>query len=124
MSSAFHPQSDGQSEVAKKVIIMLLRCLSSDRPREWLHWVPWTEFCYNSSFQSSLKMSPFRVVYGHDPPFDRSYTSGEARLPAVHEELTEHDELLAKVRECLELAQQRYKAYYDRNHCDVEYQVG
>jgi hypothetical protein len=124
MSSAFHPQSDGQSEAANKVITMLLRCLSGDRPREWLRWLPWTEFCYNSGFQSSLKTSPFRVVYGRDPPSVRSYTLGEARLPAVHQQLTERDEFLAEIRERLELAQQRYKAYYDRNHRDAEYQVG
>jgi len=124
MSSAFHPQSDGQSEAANKVITMLLRCLSGDRPREWLRWLPWTEFCYNSGFQSSLKTSPFRVVYGRDPPSVRSYTLGEARLRAVHQQLTERDEFLAEIRERLELAQQRYKAYYDRNHRDAEYQVG
>jgi hypothetical protein len=36
MTSAFHPQSDGQSEAANRVIIMYLRCLTGDRPRQWL----------------------------------------------------------------------------------------
>jgi transposase InsO family protein len=40
MSSAFHPQSDGQTEAANKVIVMYLRCLTGDRPREWLRWLP------------------------------------------------------------------------------------
>jgi hypothetical protein len=40
MSSAFHPQSDGQSEAAKKIIAMYLRCLTGDRPRHWLEWLP------------------------------------------------------------------------------------
>jgi hypothetical protein len=124
MSSAFHPQSNGQFEAANKVITMLLRCLSDDRPREWLRWIPWTEFCYNSGFQSSLKTSPFRVVYGRDPPSVRTYTPGEAHLPTIHQQLTERDEFLAEIQERLELAQQRYNAYYDRNHRDVEYQVG
>jgi hypothetical protein len=39
-SSAFHPQSDGQSEVANKVITMLLRCLSGDHSCDWLRWLP------------------------------------------------------------------------------------
>jgi hypothetical protein len=50
MSSAFHPQSDGQSEVANCVLTMYLRCLAGDRPRSWLQWLPWAEFCYNSSY--------------------------------------------------------------------------
>jgi transposase InsO family protein len=50
MSSAFHPQSDGQSEATNKIITMYLRCLTGDWPRQWLEWLPWAEFCYNSSY--------------------------------------------------------------------------
>lgn len=50
LSSAFHPQSDGQTEVVNRIIVMYLRCLSCDRPKQWLQWLPWAEFCYNSSF--------------------------------------------------------------------------
>jgi hypothetical protein len=39
-SSVFHPQSDGQSEAANKVIVMYLRCLTGDRPKQWLRWLP------------------------------------------------------------------------------------
>jgi hypothetical protein len=54
MSSAFHPQSDGQSEVVNRIITMYLRCLAGDRPREWLKWLPWAEFYYNTSYQTAL----------------------------------------------------------------------
>jgi hypothetical protein len=67
MSSAFHPQTDGQSEVTKRVILMYLRCLAGDRPKTWLQWLPWAEYSYNSSYQTAIKCSPFRVVYGRDP---------------------------------------------------------
>jgi hypothetical protein len=36
MTSAFHPQSDGQTEAANRVIVMYLRCFTGDRPRQWL----------------------------------------------------------------------------------------
>jgi hypothetical protein len=49
LSSAFHPQTDGQSEVTNRTIAMHLRCMANDRPRSWLQWLPWAEFCYNSS---------------------------------------------------------------------------
>lgn len=39
MSSAFHPQSDGQSELVNRIITMYLRCLAGDRPRSWLQWL-------------------------------------------------------------------------------------
>ena len=43
MTTAFHPQSDGQTEAANRVIAMYLRCFSGDRPRDWLRWLPWAE---------------------------------------------------------------------------------
>jgi hypothetical protein len=73
LSSTFHPQSNWQSEAADKVITMLLHCLSGDHPRVWSRWLLGIEFFYNSIFQSSLKTSPFKVVYNRDPLFVRSF---------------------------------------------------
>lgn len=50
LSSAFHPQSDGQTEAVNKIIGMYLRCLTGDRPRQWMCWLSWAEYCYNTSF--------------------------------------------------------------------------
>jgi hypothetical protein len=100
------------------VITMLLCYLSDDRPHDWLRWLPWTEFCYNSRYQSSLKTSPFKVVYGRDLPSVCSYTLGR------HACQLSTSSFWAEIHEWLELAQQRYKSYCGRNHCDVEYEVG
>jgi hypothetical protein len=54
MTSAFHPQSDGQTEAANKVIVMYLRCLTGDRPRQWLRWLPWAEYIYNTTYQTAI----------------------------------------------------------------------
>jgi hypothetical protein len=86
--------------------------------------LPWIEYCYNTSFQSSLRTSPFRVVYGRDPPTVRSYSLGEARLPAVDAQLQDRDEFLAEVREWLEQAQQQHKAFYNRKHRQLDFVVG
>ncbi|WVZ98121.1 hypothetical protein U9M48_043599 [Paspalum notatum var. saurae] len=135
MSSAFHPQSDGQSEATNKIITMYLRCLTGDRPRQWLQWLLWADFCYNSSFQASLGMSPFRVIYGRDPPtlqqYDghlrqRStyYDGASARLPAVAQQLRDRDEFLAEIRDRLEQAQQYQKNQHDRRHREVVFSPG
>jgi hypothetical protein len=73
MSTAFHPQTDGQSEVTNRVLVVYLRCLAKDRPKSWLRWLPWAEFCYNTSFQTALKTTPLRVVYGRNPLTLASY---------------------------------------------------
>jgi hypothetical protein len=106
-SSAFHPQFDGQSEVVNCVITMYLpqsdgqlavvncvitmhlRCLAGDRLKSWLRWLSWAEYCYNSSFQSALKCSPFRVVYSREPPTLLSYQPGTTRVAAVDMQLQE-----------------------------------
>jgi hypothetical protein len=124
MSSSFHPQSDGQTEVVNKVITMYLRCLTGDRPRQWVRWLPWAEFCYNTSYHTALRDMPFRVVYGHDPPTLRSYEAGDSRMPAVDCLLTGRDEFLQNVWERLLQAQQRDKSYYDAKHRDVSFDVG
>jgi hypothetical protein len=123
LSSAFHPQLDGQSEAENKVITMYLRCLRGDRPRQWLQWFPWAEYCYNTAFHSSLKTTPFNVVYGRDPPSLLLYDTG-ARLPAVHHQLQEQDEFLLQVRERLEQAQRQYKEQYDRKHRELHFTPG
>jgi hypothetical protein len=124
MTTAFHPQSDGQSESANRVIIMYLRCLTGDRPRQWLRWLPWAEYLFNTAYQSSLRETPFRVVYWRDPPSLRSYKPGDTRLPAVAKSMAECAEFLADVWGRLEQAQATQKLFYDRNHRAVSYQVG
>ena len=124
MTSAFHPQSDGQSESANRVIIMYLRCLTSDRPRQWLQWLPWAEYVFNTAYQSSLRDTPFKIVYGREPPSIRSYEPGDTRVAAVARTMEEREEFLADVRHRLEQAQAVQKKYYDQGHRAVTYQVG
>ena len=82
------------------------------------------EFCCNSSYQQSIKTSPFELGYGRPPPSIRSYALGDARLLAVQKAMKERDEFLAEVRDRLEQAQQHYKAAYDRRHHLVQFVSG
>jgi hypothetical protein len=124
MSTAFHPQTDGQSEVVNKVIAMYLRCVTGDRPRSWVEWLSWAEYCYNTSFHTALRATPFEVVYGRPPPPILPYTAGSAKTEAADALLRSRDEMLAEVRQRLLQAQQLSKKYYDAAHRDVEFSVG
>jgi hypothetical protein len=123
LSSAFQLQIDGQSEVTNLMIAMYLRCLAGDRPRSWLQWLPWAEFCYNSSYQSSLRTTPFQVVYGWQPPTLLKYESGSSRVAAV-EQLKDHGEFLKQIRECLLLAQYVMKVHSNSRRQVLEFNVG
>jgi len=124
MSTAFHPQTDGQSEVVNKVIAMYLRCVTGDRPRAWVDWLAWAEYCYNTSFHTALRATPFEVVYGRPPPPLLPYTPSSARTEAADALLRSRDEVLAEVRQRLLQAQQLSKKYYDAGHREVEFAVG
>jgi hypothetical protein len=117
MTTAFHPQSDGQSEAANRVIIMYLRCLMGDQ------WLPWAEFVFNTAYQSSLQDTSFRVVYEREPPTIRSYEPGDTWVAVVAKNMEERQEFLADIRARLEQAQAVQKHHYDKAHRDVSYKV-
>jgi hypothetical protein len=123
-SSAFHPQTDGQSKVTNKIITIYLRCLAGDRPRSWLRWLPWAEFCYNTSLQSALKTTPFEVVYGRPPPPHLPFQSGSTRVAAVDQQLRDRDIFIADIKERLHQAQGIMKTHHDQSRRQVEFQVG
>jgi hypothetical protein len=63
-SSAYHPQTDGQTKRVNQIIKdMLHACVLMDGPK-WDKHLPLAEFSYNNSYQESIKMSPFEALYG------------------------------------------------------------
>jgi hypothetical protein len=99
MSTAFHPQIDSQSEVTNRILCVYLRCLAGDRPKSWLRWLPWVEYCYNTSYQSAFKTTPFQVVYGRPPPPLISYTAGRAKVQALDRQLVDRNVFIQEIRE-------------------------
>jgi hypothetical protein len=93
-SSAFHPQTDDQSEVANRTIAMYLQCLVGDCSRSWLQWLTWVEFCYNSSYRKALQATPFDVVYVRQPVTLLHYEAGTSQVAAVDAQLKARDEFL------------------------------
>jgi hypothetical protein len=85
--------------------------------------LPWAEYTYNTAYQSSLRDTPFRVVYGRDPPTIRSYEPGETRA-AVAQEMEERAAFLHDICYRLEQAQAVQKRVYDQHHRPVSFQVG
>jgi len=67
MSSAYHPQTDGQTKRVNQCMETYLHCFVHACPARWSSWLSLAEFWYNTSSHSALGRSPFEVLYGHAP---------------------------------------------------------
>jgi transposase InsO family protein len=63
-SLAYHPQTDGQTERVNQILEDMLRACALKNKTSWDKNLPYAEFSYNNSYQTSLKMSPFEALYG------------------------------------------------------------
>ena len=119
MSSAYHPQSDGQTEVTNRSLGNLLRCLVGDAVRTWDSRLPQAEFAHNHSLNRSLGFCPFQVVYGVIPRahVDLSTLPDQTRIHGDAAAFVEsfaqvHDKVVAN----LESSADRYKTTADKYH--------
>lgn len=74
MSTSYHTQTDGQTEVVNRCLENYLRCFTSDRQKDWVRWLPWAEWWYNTTYHSSTKQTPLEAV--RPPQLITSYTHG------------------------------------------------
>ncbi|MBW0584341.1 hypothetical protein O181_124056 [Austropuccinia psidii MF-1] len=70
LSTAYHPEADGQTERVNWILEQYLWMYVSYHQDDWNTWLPLAEFSYNNSDHSSTKQLPFCTVYGRDPQFD------------------------------------------------------
>ncbi|KAL5769827.1 hypothetical protein ACOSP7_013981 [Xanthoceras sorbifolium] len=124
MSSAYHPQTDGQTEVVNRCIEQYLRCFVHQQPRKWHSFLPWAEFWYNTTYHSSAGMTPFQALYGRPPPTIPHYNEGHCQVNEVDSSLTSRDALLRHLKENLHAANNRMKQQADSKRRDIEYHVG
>ncbi|KAL0540352.1 hypothetical protein IC582_024589 [Cucumis melo] len=94
-STAYHPQTDGQTEVVNKCLELYLRCLCQDRSKTWSDKLAWAKYWYNTNYHASIKTTPYAVVYGQPPPPIISYGQGNTTLnDSVESQLQSRDETL------------------------------
>lgn len=98
MSSSYHPQTDGQTEVVNRCLETFLRCFASEQPWLWYSWLAWTEFWYNTSPHSATGKTPFEIVYGRPPPLVIRYLKGETAVEYVAAMLTDRVEALHQLK--------------------------
>ena len=114
MSTAHHPETDGQTERVNQSIECYLHCFISSHPAQWSRWLSLCKFWYNTNWHSSLGKSPFEVLYGRHPRYFGVTASSSIASPDVETWLRERALVLASVRQHLLRMQQRMKSQADK----------
>ncbi|KAA3473697.1 DNA/RNA polymerases superfamily protein [Gossypium australe] len=115
-STAFHPQTDGQSERTISVLEDMLRCYVLEFEGTWERYLPLVEFAYNNSFQSSIKMAPYEALYGRKCRTPLYWTElSENKIHGV-DWIKETEQKVVLIRNNLKAASDRQKSYADLKH--------
>lgn len=123
MSSAYHPETDRQTEVVNRSLQQYLCCLSSQTPKQWSHHLPWAEFWYNTTFHRAIGITPFPALYGRSLPVITRYLLGSTIIQEVDKALCNRDELLRRLKQNLEKARNRMKQQADAHRHDDSFEV-
>ncbi len=131
LSTAFHPESDGATEIVNKALEDYLRAFVNETQTDWAEYLWSAEFAHNIAFHDTVRNTPFTLNYGADP---RSPLSALAEgLPLAQKEKAPSTSILFAervqtaldaARQCAMRAQQRQKKYADMKRRDVTFKVG
>nr|GFB09589.1 Ty3/gypsy retrotransposon protein [Tanacetum cinerariifolium] len=123
-SSAYHPQTDGKTEVVNRCLESYLRCFACDEPTSWSKYLYLAEFWYNTSYHSAIEMAPFQALYGHPPPSIPHYTLGSSQVASIDSTLMEHQRLISLLKETLKRTRQRMTEQANKHRMEKEFAIG
>ena len=123
-STTFHPQTDGQTERVNQILEDMLRAYALYYESSWDDNLPYAEFSYNNSYQTSLKMAPFEALYGRRCRTPLSWDEVGDRKLFGPDLIKESEQKVKIIRDRLKVAQSRQKSYADSKCKETEYEVG
>lgn len=133
LSSAFHPQTDGNTERVNRVLEDMLRHYVDPSQGNWDSLLPLVEFAINDSVHESVQSTPFVLNYGKRPrlPVDLVLSGEESTAVELQSTNDAADNIAARIqnvvsdaKKCLVAAQQRQKAYADDFRRDIQFEIG
>ena len=124
LSTAYHPQTDGQTERVNQILEDLLRACVLDYGGSWEDHLHLVEFTYNNSYQASIETSPFSALYGRPCRSPSCWIESGNRLVLGPEMVLEASERVEEIKRKMRIAQDRQKKYADRRRRSLEFAVG
>jgi len=123
-SSAYHPQTDGQTKRVNQILEDMLRVCVIHYDKNWDKCLPLAEFSYNNSYQASLKMAPFEALYGRRYRTPLSWSQTGERKIFGPDLVIEAEEQVKVIQGNLKAAQSRSKSYFDKRRKPLQFDVG
>ena len=123
-NTAFHPQTDGQSERVIQIMEDMLRSCVIDLEGSWDRHIVLVEFMYKNSFQSSIGMAPYEALYGRKCRTSLCWTELSEKKVIGPDLIQETEEKVKMIRERLKVATDRQKSYADMKRKDIQYEIG
>jgi hypothetical protein len=123
-SSAYHPQTDGQTKRVNQTLEDMLRVCALQYGRSWDKSLPYAEFSYNNSYQESLKMVLFEMLYGRRCRTSLFQNETGERKVFGSDILHEAEKQVRMVRENLRAVQLRQNSYADQRRRELSFEVG
>ncbi|XP_062113714.1 uncharacterized protein LOC133825292, partial [Humulus lupulus] len=123
-STAYHPQTDGQSERTIQILEDMLRACVLDFEGSWSKYLPLIEFSYNNSYQATIGVAPYEMLYGRKCRSPIHWDETGERRYLGPEMVQRTNEALEKIRARMLASQSRQKSYSDQKRRSVEFQVG
>ena len=126
MSTAYHPQTDGQSEALNRILEDYIRAYSAEDQTAWARLLPLAQYAYNNSRSSATGMSPNRALFGSDcrMRIDVADAVPQGRIPAARDRIQKLHELRQQLHEHLSAARERMSRYYNANHVPKTFKIG
>ncbi|MBW0479424.1 hypothetical protein O181_019139 [Austropuccinia psidii MF-1] len=112
LSTAFYPETDGQTERVNQILEQYLWMYVSYHQDDWHTWLPLAEFAYNNAENSSTKQSPFFTIYGRNPSFDSIHISQDSPAGKLSTKLQSVQQVF---KEKFKSEIRRFKKYADKN---------
>ncbi|GJY85046.1 putative reverse transcriptase domain-containing protein [Tanacetum coccineum] len=124
MSTAYHPQTDGQSERTIQTLEHMLRTCVIDFGSSWDRHLPLVEFSYNNSYHARIKAAPYEALYERKCRSPVCWSEvGDSQLTGP-ELIRDTTEKIVQIKNRLLAARSRQKSYADRRLKSLEFEVG
>jgi hypothetical protein len=123
-SSAYHPQTDDQTERVNQILEDMLRACMMENRGSWDKHLPLAEFSYNNSYQESLKMAPFEVLYGCQCRTPLNWIEPVEKVIFGPNLVDEDEAAVHRIQNNLRVVKSHQESYANKRYQPLQFEVG